>query len=230
VVRRVIPSDVARTLRKLLSGVVERGTAVDADMSTFQLAGKTGTPRRIVGGKYAPRQYNPNFVGLFPADAPQLVIVVRISNPKGDFYGGRTAAPMTKTILEAALAARDAALDRSSLGASAKPRLAAKPQQAGAVRTVVATVGRGNVAPRADTTRSVTLDIPLRPERKAAAAARPVPNVRGLNLRDAVRSLHSAGFRVQLARVSPGAPGVLTEPAPGALASAGSLVRLRLGR
>jgi cell division protein FtsI (penicillin-binding protein 3) len=228
VVRRVMPSDVAKTLRQLLSGVVERGTAVDADMSTFQLAGKTGTPRRIVGGKYAPRQYNPNFVGLFPAEAPQLVIVVRISNPKGDFYGGRTAAPMTKTILEAALAARDAALDRSTLGAATKIRLAAKQQEGGSARTVVAAVGRGSVAPeRADSTRSVTLDLPLRAERKSAAPARPVPNVHGLNLRDAVRSLHSAGFRVQLARAT---PGVLTEPASGALATAGTLVRLRLGR
>ena len=41
--------------------------------------------------------------------------------------------------------------------------------------------------------------LPLRSAARAAAAVRAVPDVRGLDLRDAVRSLHSAGFRVQLA-------------------------------
>jgi len=48
-----------------------------------------------------------------------------------------------------------------------------------------------------------------------------VPDVRGLELRDAVRALHEAGFRVQLARGSTG-----TSPAAGAVVRTGSLVRL----
>ncbi|HEX8724756.1 MAG TPA: PASTA domain-containing protein, partial [Gemmatimonadaceae bacterium] len=61
-----------------------------------------------------------------------------------------------------------------------------------------------------------------------AAAAPPlppraVPSVTGLPLRDAVRALHAAGFRVRLVR---GAP-VATVPAAGAMAGAGSVVLLR---
>lgn len=229
VVRRVIPPDVAKAVRTLLSGVVERGTAIEADLATYALAGKTGTPRRTVDGRYVPREYNPNFVGLFPADAPQLVIVVKISSPKGDFYGGRTAAPMTKTILQAALAARDAALDRSGL-APAPRKVATAAVQSGVARAPVATVRRGGpAAVPADSTRTVVLDLPPSPERRRAAPPpRSVPNVRGMNLRDAVRSLHVAGFRVQLARGAPSSN--VTEPAFGALATAGSLVRLRYGR
>jgi cell division protein FtsI (penicillin-binding protein 3) len=234
VVRRVIPDDVARTVRKLLAGVVERGTAVEADLATYALAGKTGTPRRIVDGRYAPSQYNPNFVGLFPADAPQLVVVVKVSNPKGNFYGGATAAPMTKTILQAALAARDAALNRSELAAPMKVPPAAPTApvavQSGRLRSVVATARKGSVSPLAlDSTRSVVLDLPPAPERRVSARPpRGVPNVRGMTLRDAVRSLHFAGLRVQLTRGAPSAPVVsITEPAPGAVVSAGSLVRLR---
>ena len=225
VVRRVISPQVASSVRKLLTGVVEGGTAVDADLATFQLAGKTGTPRRTVDGKYEPRQYNPNFVGLFPADAPQLVIVVKLASPKGNYYGGATAAPVTKTILEAALASRDAALDRSRLNEQQK--LATTPKPVGKPRTAVAAAGRGgNPAPVIDSTRSVVLHLPAQPVRKRGTLPpRAVPNVRGLSLRSAVRSLHSAGFRVQLARDA-SAP-TATEPAPGTLVSAGSLVRLR---
>ena len=226
VVRRVVPEDVAATVRQLLSAVVERGTAVDADLATYQLAGKTGTPRRTVDGRYAPMQYNPNFVGIFPADAPQLVIVVKVSSPRSNIYGGHTAAPMTKTILEAALAARDAALDRSALTVR---RTAAV--QAGTPRTPVATVSRASgreILP--DTTsRSVVVHLPPGPDGSPAQPRpRGVPNVTGLTLRSAVRSLHSAGFRVQLSRDAFSTS--VTEPAPGALAAPGTLVRLRYTR
>ncbi len=227
VVRRVISTEVAATLRSLLTGVVDRGTAVDADLATYALAGKTGTPRRTVGGRYAPRQYNPNFVGVFPADAPQLVIVVRLVNPKSDFYGGRTAAPMTKTILQAALAARDAALDRAELASPWRATPGAEP--AVRARTAVATARRGSPAPRTDTvTKPVVLNLPARPQpRRAVKTPRSVPDVRGLTLRDAVRSLHGAGFRVRLAgAVSLGE----TQPPRGAKADPGSLVRLRYDR
>lgn len=225
VVRRVISPQVAASVRKLLAGVVEGGTAVDADLATFQLAGKTGTPRRTVDGRYQAREYNPNFVGLFPADAPQLVIVVKLTSPRGNYYGGATAAPLTKTILEAALASRDAALDRSRLGDA--QRLAATPRRAGKSRTAVATARRGgSSAPVIDGTHPVILHLPMKPAvKRRSLPPRAVPNVRGLSLRSAVRSLHSAGFRVQLARDA-SAP-TATEPASGTLVSAGSLVRLR---
>jgi cell division protein FtsI (penicillin-binding protein 3) len=234
VVRRVLSAEIAQTVRQLLSGVVERGTAVDADLATYAMAGKTGTPRRTVNGRYAPMQYNPNFVGLFPADAPQLVVVVKVSSPKGDFYGGRTAAPMTKTIVQAALAARDAALDRSKLAPRAPPRsrIVVEAVQSGRPLTPVATAIRDSAAAvlrGGDTAKSVVLDLPPKPERgQSALKPRIVPNVRGLSLRDAVRSLHFAGFRVQLTSGGPSTP--VTEPAPGTLASAGSVVRLRYSR
>ena len=226
VVRRVMPEEVARRVRELLAGVVERGTAVEADLATYALSGKTGTPRRTVDGRYAPMQYNPNFVGLFPADAPQLVVVVKLTNPKGNFYGGATAAPVTKTIVQAALAARDAALDRSRLVAS--PKVTVGATQPGEPRTAVATASRAEQeSVTHDTTaRAVVLDLPWRLE--ASRSVRPprsVPNVRGMNLRNAVRSLHSAGLRVQLSRGA-SSTGV-TEPASGAMVPAGSLVRLR---
>jgi cell division protein FtsI (penicillin-binding protein 3) len=218
VVRRVMPPKVAQTIRGLLAGVVETGTATRAELSSYALAGKTGTPRRTVDGKYAPRQYNPNFVGLFPADDPQLVVVVKLVNPKSSIYGGSTAAPMTKAIVEAALASRDAAIDRGRLAGGATGQ---KGQDV--ATSAVAPAARRAAA--ADSARQVLLSLPLRPVRRTIAPPRAVPNVRGLTLREAVRSLHNAGFRVQLA--PGGSSAAVTEPTPGSVAAAGSLVRLR---
>ncbi|HET9682550.1 MAG TPA: penicillin-binding protein 2, partial [Gemmatimonadaceae bacterium] len=85
VVRRVVSPSVARRVRTMLLGVVEEGTAPRADLGSFQLAGKTGTARRTVNGHYASGQHIPTFVGLFPADRPQFVILVKIDNPRGAY-------------------------------------------------------------------------------------------------------------------------------------------------
>src|SRR5205807_7339435 len=72
-VRRVVTSAVAAQLRELLRGVVEGGgTGERAALANFQLAAKTGTARRVVGGRYAVGQYTASFAALFPADEPQL--------------------------------------------------------------------------------------------------------------------------------------------------------------
>jgi cell division protein FtsI (penicillin-binding protein 3) len=249
VVRRIMTPDVADRMRKMLLNVVENGTALQADLSSFLLAGKTGTPRRTVNGRYAAQQYNPNFVGLFPGDAPQYVIVVKLTNARGErgsIYSAATAAPLTKTVLQAALAARDAALDRHKLATSAGAALALRPDTTlrpdSAVQTVVLA---GDSQPRAaahdapgvDSTHRrtresvsagsmpsvVSLSLPLR--RSAShtpEAPRPIPDIHGLALRDAVRALHTAGFHVRLVRGADGA----TDPAAGTVMSAGALVRL----
>ena len=176
-------------------------------------------------------QYNPNFVGLFPADAPQLVVVVRVSNPKGDFYGGRTAAPMTKAIVQAALASRDAAIDPSAL----RRRSTGSVVQAGArPAATVAATARQSDAPE-PTTSPVVMDLVAgTPARETAVARstpsqRRVPNVTGMTLREAVRSLHYAGFRVQLVRGEAGSTSP-TQPAAGTSAAVGSIIRLRSSR
>ena len=67
--------------------------------------------------------------------------------------------------------------------------------------------------------------LPQRASRKTAGAATPrqVPEVRGLPVRAAVRALHLAGFRVQVAGLG-AVEG--TSPSAGSLAPQGSLIRL----
>ena len=222
VVRRVMTPQVADRMRRMLLNVVENGTAVQADLSSFLLAGKTGTPRRTVNGRYAAQQYNPNFVGLFPGDAPQYVIVVKLTNPRdarGSFYSASTAAPLTKTVLQAALAARDAALDRHKLATSAGAALALRPEPR------VVPVDSTRRTPREISSAGAipyVVSLPQRRQAPRAEAPRAVPDVQGLSLRDAVQALHRAGFHVRLTRGGDGA----TDPAAGIVAPAGAVIRL----
>jgi membrane peptidoglycan carboxypeptidase len=239
VVRQVMPTAVADHVRHMLLDVVDDGTALQAALDNYLLAGKTGTPRSTVRGHYVAGRYNPNFVGLFPGDAPQYVIVVKLTAPQSSIFAAKTAAPVTKAILQAAIAARDAALDRgklaSSISAAHADSLHRDVAQAGDPNGVAdrqvdtAGISRDTI-PHRPSTAPYVITLPARVGGPPVRAPRAVPDVRGLDLRDAVRSLHSAGFRVQLARdrrlgdvVEAAA---LTEPAAGEMAQTGTLVRL----
>jgi cell division protein FtsI (penicillin-binding protein 3) len=232
VARRVMTPAVADRVREMLVDVVTGGTAVEADLSTFLLAGKTGTARRTVNGRYVAMQYYATFAGLFPADRPQFVIVVKLDSPKDAFFGGSTAAPVSRAVLEAALAARDAALDRRALAdVSARRQTAAgRTEPAGTVAKADDGPGTGRVrlagAPaRPSSPRPVIVRLPNRGARPPHRAPRSIPDVGGFEIRDAVRALHEAGFRVHLARGSVGIASA-TSPTAGTVAPAGSIVRL----
>ena len=237
VVRRVISPAVARRVREMLLGVVEGGgTAKRAVLGSFSLAGKTGTARRTVNGRYAAAQHIPTFVGLFPGDNPQFVILVKLDNPKGAYMGGLTAAPVTKAVLQAALASRNAALDRGSLAASRRERpldsaatalslpvvTRAPAETASASQREAIRVAKAAAEDDSAGTTPFVATLPLPPFVTPQPRPSEVPDVRGLPARQAVHALHAAGFRVQLVAGGTGA----TMPSAGSVAPAGSLVRL----
>jgi cell division protein FtsI (penicillin-binding protein 3) len=209
-IRRVMPVTVADTVRAMLIETVARGTGSKADLSTFAVAGKTGTARRTERNRgYVAGAYTATFVGLFPAANPQYVILVKINDPpaRGEsYFAAKAAAPVARTVLEAAVAARDASLDRGALAA----------RKAAPAETTV-------VAAAADIASSVTVDLPLRPAHSAPTGApRAVPDVHGMSLRAAVHALHRAGFRVELIESAPGA----TIPVAGTVVPEGAIVKL----
>ena len=221
VVRRVMTEETARTVRGLLRGVVESGTGESASLATFDVAGKTGTAKRTEHGKYVAGKYTASFVALFPADNPQLVILIKLDNPSSSIYGGKAAAPVLKTVLQAAIAARDASLDRRNL--------AAVPKRVNATMALPESVASADSIVRATESGSVPyvyrLDSPKKPS-AAALAARAVPDVRGFPVRQAVYALHRAGFRVSLATADASGSASTTAPPAGTLAPSGTTVRL----
>jgi cell division protein FtsI (penicillin-binding protein 3) len=208
-VRRAITPAVAAQLRGFLAGVVgEGGTGERAQLANYSLLGKTGTAVRFAGGRYVHGEYTASFAALFPADRPQLVVIVKIDNPRGEYYGGLTAAPLTKTMLQQALAAHSVAIDRSRLAAADSP---AAPVLA---------------RPAPVTAPTVVLPWPDR-RSDSARVLLPVPELAGSTIREAALALHRRGFRVDLRG---GGRVAHTSPGAGQTAAAGSTVIVWTGR
>ena len=94
--RRVLSGRTATMLTRMLASAVETGTGGAAQIPGYQVAGKTGTARKLVDGRYV-RRYMASFVGFLPASDPRAVIVVSIDEPR-TVYGGVAAAPVFSEI------------------------------------------------------------------------------------------------------------------------------------
>jgi cell division protein FtsI/penicillin-binding protein 2 len=102
-VRQVISESASKEMVTALKTVVStNGTAPKAALEHYTVAGKTGTAQKAGPGGYLPGRYFSSFVGFFPADDPELCISVTMDEPKGEHYGGQTAAPIFKQIAERA--------------------------------------------------------------------------------------------------------------------------------
>ncbi|HLE31814.1 MAG TPA: penicillin-binding transpeptidase domain-containing protein [Bacteroidota bacterium] len=100
-IRQVVSNETASLLSKALEGVVERGTASEVRINGVRIAGKTGTARRIIDGKYEAGYYTASFVGFFPVEDPQVVCLVMMDNPRSrGYYGGSTSGPIFHAIAE----------------------------------------------------------------------------------------------------------------------------------
>ncbi len=96
---QIISNDLSKELRSMLRGVVEEGgTATATDITGFEIAGKTGTAQKAIGGHYSKDKYVVSFGGLFPASDPQYVMLVLIDEPKGAYFASVVAVPLFKTI------------------------------------------------------------------------------------------------------------------------------------
>jgi cell division protein FtsI (penicillin-binding protein 3) len=100
--REVVTPTTADLLTRMLAYVVQDGTGAQAAIPGYQVAGKTGTSRKLNAyGNYEDR-YMASFVGFLPAGRPRLVIAVSIDEPD-TVYGGVAAAPLFQQIAEYAI-------------------------------------------------------------------------------------------------------------------------------
>ncbi len=215
VVRRVLDERTAEAVGRALVDVVEDGTGTLARLGSFQVAGKSGTARFSSGGRYLPGEYSSSFVGYFPADAPQLVVFVKLDRPRsGEYYGGAVAAPVTRATMEAALAANS--LNVRGLLASSRTRPSRVPAE---MSPMFAALPLEPALP--------PLEGPEEPQAQGSSPrAVAVPDVSGLPARIAIRHLHRYGLRVENAGIG---DVVRTVPAAGARILPGDTVQLRYG-
>lgn len=214
VIRRVIDGHVAAEIGQALEDVVTEGTGSLAQLGTFRVAGKSGTARVSENGRYVQGEYSSSFVGYFPAEAPQLVVFVKLDRPQsGGYYGGAIAAPVTRATMEAALAAAPPSIDLARLAENPLGRAFSLP----VVRRV------------SDAPDPALPPLPEawtdsdRPD-EAADGRIAVPDLAGRPAREAIRNLHRFGFRVEhvgIGEVS------RTIPAAGTRVLPGDTIRLR---
>jgi len=105
-VRKVIARDVAQVITRMMEMTTEEGgTATNARVPGFRVAGKTGTAQKVdaVTGGYSSDKLVASFVGFLPAEDPRLVMLVTIDEPKKGGYGGLIAAPIFSRIAAQAM-------------------------------------------------------------------------------------------------------------------------------
>lgn len=104
-IRRVLKADTATTMTKVLQSVVENGSGKRAQITGYNVAGKTGTAEKLSKeGGYGKRSHVVSFCGFVPATKPQFTILVILDNPAKYTFGGTAAAPVFKEIAQPLLA------------------------------------------------------------------------------------------------------------------------------
>lgn len=180
-VRQAVTPEVAQQLMAYLRLATDTGgSGAKAQLDRATVVGKTGTAKVLVQGRYLTGVYRGSFAGLYPGEAPEVVVYVMIDRPSGmAFYGGLVAAPLVRNILQQSLASRTSPLNRPSIEAPMPSR-----REAPLVVTTEKAV------------RQLAFPLPARADTASAAAA--VPIVQGLPVREAIVALHRAGYQVRL--------------------------------
>jgi cell division protein FtsI/penicillin-binding protein 2 len=103
--RRIVGKPVASQVMAMMQDVVNEagGTGALARLEGYSVAGKTGTASKPERGGYSDSRYVASFVGVVPASAPRLVVLVSVDEPKGAIWGGVVAAPAFQEIARYAL-------------------------------------------------------------------------------------------------------------------------------
>lgn len=242
--REATTPHVSRMLSDMLVAVTEPGgTAVEAAIDGYRVAGKTATAQKVDPhtGRYSSDRFAASFAGYVPAENPRLVISVTIDEPLVGHFGGELAAPVFRRVAEQSLrylgvvpARGPARLDRSEERAEEKP--AKNPGPALAAGTAAkpgananANIGPGaaNIGPSAGPDEpAVPSDLSVAPEPSSVGAnAVRVPEATGLPARDALRVVLGAGL---VPRIEGSGRLVRQEPPAGTELPRGATVKLVL--
>jgi cell division protein FtsI (penicillin-binding protein 3) len=99
---RVLSAATSKQLTEMLAYAVQDGTGYAAQIAGYQVAGKTGTAKKVdSAGKYIDR-YVASFIGFLPASQPKVVIAAILDEPD-TVYGGVASAPLFQHVARYAI-------------------------------------------------------------------------------------------------------------------------------
>lgn len=100
VLNKTISEKTSAQIREMLEAVVTKSNAINAFIPGYRVSGKTGTSQKYENGKIVPK-YISSFVGAYPANKPEYVVLVIADEPSaGNYYGSVVATPYAKLIFE----------------------------------------------------------------------------------------------------------------------------------
>lgn len=170
--RRVISPETAKTVARMLEGVVvEGGTGTGAAVDGYRVAGKTGTAQKVEGRSYSASKRIGSFIGFVPVEKPRLAIMVMVDEPTANVYGGIVAAPAFSAIAQQSLCYLNVPPDKNIKKKPAPAQEKVTPQAEQAV------------------VEGVTIE---------GADAGTMPNFRGLSMRQVLRVMEQRGLNVKL--------------------------------
>ena len=218
--RRVMSEATARAMVGIMRGVTETGgTAAQAAIDGYPVAGKTGTAQKAIGGHYDPQKCVSSFVGFAPAQSPRIALMVVIDEPRGEppRRRGRGAGVQGDCRAGAALPARAAGgtggrqlgggAQRAQGGAPRRSRrravAARRRRRPGGGPAAHRRAGRrrrrgGHRRPGARVARvGRSRGRRGRPRQTARAAAKvSLPNFAGMTIAEAIRAAHRSGVEL----------------------------------
>ena len=93
----VLSAQTCDTMRQLLEKVVSEGGGSNAIIEGYRIGGKTATSEKLPRSS---NKYISSFLGVAPADDPQVIGLITIDEPEGVYYGGTIAAPVLRDVFE----------------------------------------------------------------------------------------------------------------------------------
>ena len=104
VLARPIRGDTARLMCQMMARVTEDGgTGTKARVPGYTVAGKTGSAQKALPGGYSESAHVASFMGLLPAERPEIAIMVVVDEPQPIHTGGIVAAPIFRESAEQAV-------------------------------------------------------------------------------------------------------------------------------
>lgn len=201
VAARVVNAEAAADVLRAMEMVTgEGGTGTRARVPGYRVAGKTGTSWKVKDGRYSSSARYATFIGLAPAQDPDLAVAVIVDEPTvGSRYGGTVAAPVFADVMAAALPHRGIEPDPALLDAQRSVK----------------------------TARAAQAEVPARQPARLDwdREGWRIPDLTGRSMRDALAALQGAGLNVEI----DGSGFVAAQlPGPGAIVRRGGAVMLRL--
>ncbi len=113
--KQVVSKEVANKVLAMLEAVAKKGgTAPEAGLDGYRVAGKTGTVHKTKVGGYEENQYLSLFVGIVPVSNPKYIMATLVNEPsRGVYFGGLVAAPIFKNVMEDVLRLKNIPPDKT---------------------------------------------------------------------------------------------------------------------